>query len=182
METVKPEKGIPTVKRRTTKRDTKPKELVINDDFSYISPADGHTYKMTVKEKLFCEAYLEFYGDGVKAIYEAGYDVKNSLVASAMASDKLRKPNIMAYVNSKLDEYGYNDDNVKKQHLFVINQMADLRAKNTALDMFYKLTGKYAPEKSVNVNVNLKADPATLALAEEFEAKLKEKYGKPTPA
>jgi len=123
------------------------KDLVINDDFSYVSPKDGKTYTMTIKERLFCEYYLQFKGDGVSAIFEAGYDVKNPKVAAAMAWENLRKPNLMAYVDSLLEQYGFNDDNVEKQHLFILQQHADLKTKAKAIDMFYKLKGKYAPEK-----------------------------------
>ncbi len=108
---------------------------------------DGKNYKLTLKEKKFCEAYLEFSGNGVEAVFQAGYKAKNGLVAKSIAYENLTKPHIFAYVDFKLDEYGFNDENVKKQHLFIVNQMADLSAKNKALDMYYKLKGQYAPEE-----------------------------------
>lgn len=120
---------------------------VINEDFSYVSPKDGKTYRMTQKEKAFCEHYLEFYGNGVEAVYEAGYKARDRKVAAQIAYDNLRKPNLMAYIDSLLVDYGFNDENVEKQHLFVMNQLADLPAKNKAIEMFYKLKGKFAPEK-----------------------------------
>src|SRR5215475_221960 len=91
--------------------------IQINEDFSYVSPKDGKTYKMTLKEKRFCEAYLQLGGNGVKAVFEAGFEAKNALVAAAIAYEYLRKPHIIAYVDSLLTEYGFNDDNVEKQHL-----------------------------------------------------------------
>lgn len=124
-----------------------PEEVQVNDDFSFVSPADGKTYKLTFKEKLFSDKYLEFKGDGVDAVFEAGYECKNALVASAIAYENLRKPHIIAYVNSKLDEYGFNDDNVMKQHLYLLQQHGDLKTKAKAIDMFYRLKGSYAPEK-----------------------------------
>jgi len=127
------------------KKDTP--DLVINDDFSYISDKDGKTYTMTLKEQLFCDYYLEFKGDGVDAVYEAGYEVKNAKVAAAISYENLRKPNLIAYIDSKLEECGFNDESVKKQHLFLLNQHADFKTKAKAIDMFYRLKGDYAPEK-----------------------------------
>jgi hypothetical protein len=130
-------------------------ELIINDDFSYISPKDGKTYTMSLKEQAFCEYYLEFSGNGVQAIFEAGYKVHDPKVAAVMAHENLRKPNLMAYIDTLLEKYGFSDENVEKQHLFVLNQFADLQAKNKAIEMFYKLRGSYAPEKKVTAVVNL---------------------------
>ncbi len=107
---------------------------------------DGKIYRMTLKEKDFCERYLDFSGNGVEAA-SAVYECKNARVAASVASEYLTKPNIIAYIDLKLEERGFCDENVKKQHLFTLNQFADLGAKNKAIDMFYKLKGEYAPEK-----------------------------------
>lgn len=162
-------------KTKTKKKDSKPKEIVINNDFSYVSPADGKTYTMTVKEKLFSDYYLEFKGDGVDAVFEAGYKVKSARVASAIAYENLRKPHIIAYVNSKLEEAGFNDDGVYKQHLFLVNQHADLKSKAKGIDMFYKLKGSYAPDKSVNLNIDqqVMSDEDIKKLALELNNQLK---------
>lgn len=123
-------------------------EPVINEDFSF-EASNGRTYKLTIKEKLFCEKYLEFYGTGVQAVFAAGYKTKDPKVAAAIAYENLKKPHLMAYIDSKLVEYGFNDDNVEKHHLYVMSQYADLPAKNKAIEMFYKLKGKFAPDKHV---------------------------------
>ena len=108
---------------------------------------DGKKYTLTLKQKLFVENYLEFKGNGVEAIYESGYDPKNARVAASMAYENLIKPDISAYVDLKLEEYGFTDDNVKKQHLFLLNQFGDLQSKRSAVDMFYKLRGDYAVKR-----------------------------------
>ena len=119
----------------------------------------GKIYKLTPKEHLFCLKYLENRGNGVEAIIDAGYDVNykdrkgndtgepNRKLAAVIAYENLIKPHIYTFINSKLNEYGYNDENVKKQHLFLINQDADLTNKRGGLDMYYKLKGKYAPDE-----------------------------------
>lgn len=108
---------------------------------------DKKKYELTMKEKLFCGSYLDFYGNGVDAVYEAGYDAKNVNVASAIASENLTKPKIIAYVNLLLEEYGFNDDSVEKQLLFSINQHASLQAKVKAIELYLKLKGRFPAEK-----------------------------------
>lgn len=112
---------------------------------------NGHLYKISIKEKRFCELYLQLNGNGAKAAFEI-YDCKNVRVAAAVASENLTKPNIIAYINLKLEENGFNDENVKKQHLFMLNQFSDLSAKNKAIETYYKITGKYK-EPKVEVNI-----------------------------
>ena len=81
---------------------------------------DGKEYSLTLQQKLFVEEYLEWKGDGVEAIIEAGYNVNyknkkgedtgvpNRKLAAVIASQNLIKLNICAYVTLKLDEYGFN--------------------------------------------------------------------------
>ena len=64
-----------------------------------------------------------------------------------MAYQMLKLPHITSFINLKLAEYGFGDDHVEKEHLFLINQHADLKSKKAAIDMFYKLKGKYPSEK-----------------------------------
>jgi len=107
---------------------------------------DKKKYRLTVREKLFCELFLDLQGNGTQAA-ESAYNCKKIGTATSIAYDNLTKVHIMAYINKRLDERGFNDDNVEKQHLFVLNQFGDLSAKNKAIDMFYKLKGNYSPEK-----------------------------------
>lgn len=131
---------------------------VVNALFEF-KGLDRKTYHLTEKQKNFVEAYLTNKGCGTDAIIEAGYDiwfkdrngrsngVPNRKLAAKMAYDNLSKPEIEAYINYLLEEYGYNDENVKRQHLFLLNQHSDFRAKAKAIDMIYKLNGSYAAEK-----------------------------------
>ena len=123
--------------------------IKVNNDFSYVSPIDGKRYTLTLKEKSFSDHYLDFGADGVSAVYAAGYACKNANVASGIAYDNLRKPKIIAYINSKLEEYGFNDDMVMKQHLFLMQQHSHLPSKAKAVEMYYKLKGLNAPDKSI---------------------------------
>lgn len=119
--------------------------------FYYFMASNRNKYNLTLKEKKFSDLYLQLNGNGAKAAYEV-YDCKNIRVAAAIASENLTKPNIIEYINLKLEENGFNDENVKKQHLFMLNQFADLSAKNKAIETYYKITGKYK-EPRVEVNI-----------------------------
>lgn len=124
----------------------KPKSISKLRFFTYTAK-DDKEYTMTEKEKAFCDAYLRFGAKGIDAVYEAGYDVKNVSVASAIAYENLKKPQIFNYINLKYEEYGFNDDDVDKEHLFLLKQDGDLGSKAKAIDMYYKKRGTYAPEK-----------------------------------
>ena len=125
---------------------TKEKPRVKPKDFTY-THTDGTKYTLTEKEKRFCDYYLQFGAKGIDAVYEAGYDVKTKNSASVIAYENLRKPHIYNYINSKYEEYGFNDEDVMKEHLFLIKQQADLPSKGRGIDMYYKKKGSYAEQK-----------------------------------
>lgn len=144
----------------TDKQPTPPKQKVLAKPKSspkakafYFVDTKGEKRKLTRQQKLFCHKYLEMGANGIDAVIEAGYNVYgargvlNRHLAASIASENLTKPDILAYLNIKYDEYGYGDDNVIKQHIFLLNQNSDLSAKKGAIDMFYKKKGDYAPEK-----------------------------------
>jgi hypothetical protein len=161
-------------KEKTIKKNKKPsnriKREAVNKKgvFEFIGN-DNKKYRLTLKEKLFCERYLDYTGNGAEAAWSV-YKCKTIRIAASLAYENLIKPHIMAYVDKRIEDIGFNDDNVKKQHLFTLNQFSDLSAKNKAIDMFYRVKGQYAPE-----NINLKIDPLdelTNAELVEVERKL----------
>lgn len=111
---------------------------------------DGKQYSMNMQKKLFCEKYLEFNGKGTQAYIAVYGPQKNGNTAHVAASQLLTTPNVVAYINSMLDSEGFNDQNVTKQHLFLINQHGDLANKSRGVDMFYKLRGQYAPDRIIH--------------------------------
>lgn len=119
---------------------------------------DGKEYRMTLKEKKFCESYLKLQGNGTQAIIKAGYNVTNSRgdigynLAASMAKEYLTKPQIFGYITSLLSKFGYADENIEKQHLFLINQFGDLSAKSKGIDMYYKVKGKY-PKDQIEISM-----------------------------
>lgn len=134
----------PVVKRKPPKQSGARKI----DRFTFIG-LDNKEYTLTAKEKKFVEIYLEMGATGVEAVIEAGYDVYdkkgniNRRMASVISSQNLLRLSINAYIDKLMPEYGFEDNNVEKQHLFLLNQKGDLSAKKTAIDMYYRLRGKY---------------------------------------
>ena len=56
--------------------------------------------RLTAKQRRFVENYCENHGNGVKAVYEAGYEVSNNNSAAATASRLLRNVNIRAQIRA----------------------------------------------------------------------------------
>ena len=118
--------------------------------------------KLTYKQKLFCEYYIETYGNGTEAVIKAGYKLTkkgeiNKKLAKSIASENLTKPDIRKYIDELLEVSGFNDDSVKLQHLNLISQSDNLSVKAKAIDMYYKLSGKYSPTKVEENNPGIEA-------------------------
>ena len=128
---------------------------------------DGKTYSMSMQKKEFCEKYLEYNGNGSRAYIEV-YSPKNTNIARISASQLLTTPNVVNYINSLLDSEGFNDQNVTKQHLFLLNQHADLSSKSRGVDLYYKLKGQYAPDRIIH---SIDEDSIDAQLAEVRERK-----------
>ena len=137
--------------------------------FHKFKALDGRYFKITLRQQLFSEYYLQYRGNGVDAVIDAGYDVTfkskksgdggiNRKLAAVIASQNLTKLNICEYINLKLEEYGFTDTNVEKQHLFLINQYDNLPAKGKAIDTYYKVKGKYPKEVSPITQVTVTDD------------------------
>ena len=137
-------------KKQTKKgRKTKSKAGKETRGFFKFKALDGKKYKLTLKEKKFSELYLEFSGNGVQAALDA-FEItgKNAYQnAKSMAYEYLTKPHLIAYITLKLEEYGYTDDNIDKQNLFLINQFSSLQAKARGIEIYNKQKGRNAPEK-----------------------------------
>ena len=116
----------------------------------------GHVIskKLNEKQELFCKLYAtdkEFFGDGLETyieVYQPDETKPNwRKSASASVSRMLINISLIERINELLDENGFNDLQVKKQHSFLITQHADLGVKQRAVSDFYKLKGKYAPDQ-----------------------------------
>lgn len=64
-------------------------------------------------------------------------------------------------VKEALEESGFTEENAKKVvESIMLNERVEPNARLKASDMVFKIHGSYAPDKSVNININQKAvDP-----------------------
>lgn len=128
------------------------------------------TDNLTLKQRLFCKYYVETLGNGTEAAIKAGYVVRqvngesDRKLAKSIASENLTKPDILEYLNTLLEKSGLNDQMVGAHLKFLINQFEDLPVKTRAIDIYYKLHGKYAPSKFEH-DVNPEIDAALDRLA-----------------
>ena len=113
--------------------------------------------KLNADQENFCKLFVmpdtEFYGNGVQSYLEA-YSKKRSLrgakpqkpltydVAKANAYKLLTNPIIIERINALLESGGFNDENTDKQHLFLLNQFADLKTKLGAIKEYNELKSR----------------------------------------
>src|SRR3990167_6962740 len=105
--------------------------------------------KLTLKQERFCHLYVskDFFGDGTGAYLEAYGDwhkekyrrVLSEKVASASATRMLGLVKIYTRINELLSDAGFNEQNVDKQHLSLINQHADKNVKLGAIREFNRI-------------------------------------------
>lgn len=103
---------------------------------------------LNLQQEGFCKLYTnseaidrEVFGNGVQcylAVYGAEYLMKYKKpmsyeAALAMSSRLLTNVKVIDRINNLLEEGGFNDVNVDRQHLFLINQHSDLRTKMQAI-------------------------------------------------
>lgn len=120
------------------------------------------------------------YVDTIKnggTLTEAGVRIwpkQKAEVARVSMSQDLQKPNVQRTILQVMREQGMTDEFLVREHNKVITQDEQLGAKNVALDMAYKLKGAYAPDRNINVNIDIPADEkgindAILALQKELK-------------
>lgn len=84
------------------------------------------------------------------------------------------KKNPQVVINSQgvkdaLEEYGFTEDNAKKVVAkILLNDETEPNARLKAADQVFKVHGSYAPEKSVNLNVEVEASPEVKELAKRL--------------
>ncbi len=100
---------------------------------------------LTLMQEEFCQLYInadrELFGNGVQCYLETFGDQYHKEkkrpmkyeVACVLASKELSKVKVIGRINELLETGGFNDTNVDKQHLFLINQHADLKTKMAAI-------------------------------------------------
>jgi len=109
---------------------------------------DGHI--LSEQEELFCNLYVRDF-KRIEAATEA-YNIDQTkkgwrYTASAIAYENLLRPYINRRIRELLDELQLNDEFVDSEMAWVIQQRAELPAKNTAIREFNLIKGRHAAEK-----------------------------------
>ena len=119
---------------------------------------------LNLQQEEFCQQYIgkdtELFGNGAQcylAVYGKEYQEKNKkpmsyLVAIASSARLLANVKIIERVNSLLETGGFSNENVDKQHLFLINQHADLRTKLGAIGEYNKLKARIQSKLDLTTN------------------------------
>ncbi len=123
--------------------------------------------RLTLKQEIFCQEWVDTVGNGTQAALKAfGIKGKELLeywpetptkeqiderkrvenVAAVMANDTLRNTKVLKRIDELLDERGFTDETVKREHFKLIVQSED-QVKVRAIADYYKLKGKYEPER-----------------------------------
>ena len=113
-----------------------------------------------INQEKFCILYATergLMGNGTQC-YAIAYGIdlaskKGYATCRANSHRLLIDADITARITELLTDEGFNDENVAKQHLFLINQDADLSAKKGGVELFYKLKGKLIEKQKVEGNL-----------------------------
>ncbi len=137
---------------------------------------------LSKKEKGFVKDFVET-GNGVQSALN-NYDTESYSTAGVIAHDNLKKPKIINAIQEALP-----DELLATVHLEGLKASKtyqgkdddsetilepDYAVRHKYLDSAYKLKGLYAPEKSINLNVEAEiTNPEAKKLAEKYEEELK---------
>ena len=134
--------------------------------------------KLTKKEKGFVKDYIKT-DDGTQAVLNH-YDIQGKnpkMMASVISNQNLKKLKIQNAIKSIAEQIP--DSLLVEKHNALLKKIddkgdIDTQAVKAGLEMAYKLKGSYAPEKSMNLDINVDIkDTKGMELANEYEQKLK---------
>ena len=110
--------------------------------------------KIELKAKQFASRYIANKMNGTKTALEL-YNTKDKTVANAISTENLQKPLFKKAIEDEMEKKGLNDEKVSKILDRNLSQGKHLPSSNSAIDMYFKLKGSYAPEKKASVNINI---------------------------
>jgi len=129
---------------------------------------DGIEGGLTPRQKRFCELYTskdDLFGNGTRAYVKAYGLEENGQVlnyksnglywsAASCASRLLKNVKVLKYLNSLLTLDGFNDANVDKQLLSVIEQHEDRASKTAAIREYNKLKARVVDRSKVEHDIS----------------------------
>lgn len=113
----------------------------------------------TLKQRRAVELVMENHGNVSRAMLEAGYDPTTAKNPKNLTDSDGWK--------ELMNQYLPDDYLAKKHRQFIDSDKEEIGIK--ALDMAYKGKGSYAPDKTLNVNVELTDSRAVEELADRLE-------------
>lgn len=146
--------------------------------------------RLRPEEKKFALEFIKNGGNATQAVLDAGIESKTRNAAGVKGNKLLNRPRVQQEIQSIADSIP--DKLLIERHLQLLNvpkikrtyrkgelehetEELDSNAISRGLDMAYKIKGTYAPEKNVNLNVDIDTkDPKAIALAKEYEERLKQ--------
>lgn len=138
---------------------------------------EARSHKMRIKGLAFAREYVKSGFNGTKAV-KALYNPKNEHTANSMATEVLRKPVVQNAILQEMEKQGMTNEYLISHHKSVVAQSEHLPSKNSAIDMAYKLKGVYAPDKQLNVNIDVPTDEKGIDIAlQEILKELKDLKG-----
>jgi len=106
--------------------------------------------KLTKKQRGFVNTYADT-GNATLAAKE-NYDVSDDNTAGVLGHENLSKPKIQ----EALKELGFDSNNAKRVVATILNdESEEATARLNAADKVFKVNSDYAPEKTLNVNVEV---------------------------
>lgn len=127
--------------------------------------------KADLKYEAFANSYIKNGFNGTKTAKEL-YNPKDDNSAATIASDNLRKPKVQEKIKEAMEKAGLTHDFIAEATKRNIKQSKNYGASNSAIDIYHKLEGNYAPERRANLNINVPAnlDIAMKELLQELES------------
>lgn len=124
------------------------------------------TNRVTVKQKKIAQLIIE------NATLDKPLNGGEMLAKAGYSSNLYKQPSRVLEadgVRQALDDYGFNEDAAKKVVASILSdEDVEPRDRLKASEIIFKVHGSYAPEKSVNVNVDITDGENIKALTEKL--------------
>lgn len=98
--------------------------------------------------------YVNDIAEGKPGVHAAlnNYDTDDYMTANAISVENLQKP----LIQEELKKLGFDSNNAKRVVGEILNkELAEDKDRLKAADLIFKVQGEFAPEKHLNVNVDL---------------------------
>ena len=139
-------------KQATQKTYKKTKNLHTGKTYAVITP---YKFKLTKKQKKFCEEYIANGYNATQAAIKAGYSVDTACVIGA---ENLRKPNIAEYLSAHAKKEQEKFNYTKETHFAELSALGDIARKSgdikaaiKATELKGKLCGLYIEKQEVSI-------------------------------